>query len=167
MTGLSPEMLDSLFARETGEVYVQLLTIEQSDLDAPLRVCGDPKEVLSNAARGIISNGLEYVYFPFEFVPPGESDEQFSLATLRIDGTTREILFAVRQMRGPAEITVQLVRASEPDVVEMLLPPLTLRNIVAVDTIEGQLYSDQYDTEPFPEGRFSPSSFPGLFPGTE
>lgn len=168
MRQLSDTLKEEIFARESGAVEITLLTIEQAELEEPIRCATDGPMVLSSGHRGVVSNGQEYVHFPFEPILPGESADQFPTARLKIDNVSREILLAVRRMSGPADITFSVCLASNPDLIEISVSGLRLRNVTAdAMTVEGELTPEQFEYEAFPVGRFTPAHFPGLFPGAE
>lgn len=167
---LSVTARGAVFAPETDEVFILLLTISHADLSAPIRVTPDQKEVLPIASalnpdtRGVISRGQEFIGFPFEITLPNEDEDQSPRAQLRIDNVSREIVRAVRSIRSPADVTVEIVLASEPDTVETALEGFQMRSVTYnALTVEGDLTVEQFDLEPYPSRRMTPSNYPGLF----
>jgi hypothetical protein len=141
-----------------------LLTIEHNTLNEPIRVASDAKEDLSSGVRGVKSNGNEFVHLPFDLVLPDQDEGQLPRAKLRIDNVNREIVKAIRQTDTPAEITIQIVLSSDTDLVEVEITKFELTDIVAdALTVEGELTTKQFDREPYPAARFTPSGFPALF----
>lgn len=146
-------------AQQTGEVLVALVTITHSTIvGGPLRFVQDLQD--------LTSNGNVYTAFPFQIRLPVDSDEGVIKVLLTIDNIDRSIAQAIRTMppSSPPEVQVDLVIASQPDTVELSLPGMTLRNITGdAFRIEGELFMDEDDLLPYPEGLFTPQSFPGLF----
>lgn len=160
----SSSMKEEVFGQTTGEVYATLITLDHDDLDEPLRLASDLKDTLSNGSKGIISQTREFIFFPFELIPPGEDGERVPTGKLRMDNVSREIILAVREISSPVDVTIEIVRVSDPDTIEVLISGFQLRNIRGdALTVEGELSTTQFDLEPFPSGRFTASSFPGLF----
>lgn len=146
-------------AQETGEVLLALVSIEHdSIIGGPLRFVQDLQD--------LTSNGNTYTAFPFEVQLPPESDDAPAKVLLKIDTIDRQIAQTIRSISpaSPPTVTVALVVASQPDTVEISMSEMTLRNVSGdAFTITGELFMDEDDLLPFPEGIFSPGSFPGVF----
>jgi len=146
----------ALYAPESEEVFLVLLTIDHDSLSQPIRVV--------NNLEPITSRGEEYVAFPFAPILPFDKEEAPPQAQLAIDNVSREIGQAVRQMTGPARVTLEVIMASAPDTVEMTWSSFLLRNVVFdVAAVQGQLMVEDLTREPYPARRFNPGSFPGIF----
>lgn len=148
-------------AQETGEVLLALVTITHSTIvGGPLRFVQD--------LQNITSNGNVYTAFPFQITLPSDADEGPAKVMLVIDNIDRQIAQTIRAIppSSPPTVTVELVVASQPNTVEISMPGLTLRNVTGdAFQIAGELHADEEDLIPFPEGQFTPTSFPGLFRG--
>lgn len=147
----------ALFAQQTGEVLLWLLTLDHPDFAAPIRVCND--------ARDVESRGEVYHRFPFEISIEGDGGgKSRPRAVLRICNVDRQIVEAVRSVQTAISVTVELARESEPDVIEAGPMEFALRE-VAYDAVvvEGELRYEEVLSEPFPAATFSPSRFPALF----
>lgn len=155
----------ALYAPETDQVFTTLIEIDHDDLAQPVRVASDWLEELPSAGvKGVISNGVEYIAFPFEFILPDQNETQISRAKLKIDNVSREIMVSALQITSPATVNIKMVLSSDPDVVELDLSGFKLSDLTAnAFAIEGDLIITTYDLEPFPSGRFDPSRFAGLF----
>lgn len=145
-----------MFAQETGEVFVLLVTIAHADMPAPIRVC--------NAGATVTSGGQDFVHFPFEIDLPRESEDAPPTVTLRICNVDRQIVEAVRTYAGEITVTVNLVLASSPDTVEAGPFEFTMREAhYDALVVEGTLAFQDVLNEPYPADSFTPSRFPGLF----
>lgn len=155
----SPVFKAAAHAQETGESLQALITITHASIiGGPLRFVQD--------LQPMTSRGNVYTAFPFEIRLPADTDEGVAKVLLTIDNVDRSIAAAIRGMSptSPPTVTVDLVMASQPDIVEISIPDLTLRNVSGdAYTIEGELRMDEEDLTPFPEGSFTPQHFPGLF----
>lgn len=153
---LSTAARRALFASETDEAFLILLTFEHADLPAPLRVTSD--------AVNTVSRGDVFVAFPFDISLPDDDDGKSPRARLAIDNVDRQIVQAVRGLATASLITMEIVRAAATEKVEARFSDFRLTNI-EYDThlIRGDLTVEDFTSEPFPASIFSPGLFPGLF----
>ena len=152
----STEFRRSAFAQETDEVWLILLTLSHPDLTDDIRVVHNPETITSRSQ--------DYIGFAFELSLPSDTEDQAPVAELRIDNVSREIAEAIRSIASAPTVTIEIVRAADPDTVELSLTGFTLSNVRwDALTISGRLVLDDIAIEPYPVGAFSPASFPGLF----
>lgn len=153
---LSSLAKQALFAQETGEVFLALLTISHPELLQPLRFV--------NNTQAIVSRGQNYTAWPFEIVLPGDQEAKPPVMTLKIDNVDREIVKTIRALTTPPTITLEIILASQPDTVEASFTGFTLRNTnYDALVVEGELRLEETISEPFPAGTFNPNTTPGLF----
>lgn len=146
-------------AQETGEVLLAIIEITHSTIiGGPLRLVQDVKPM--------VSQGNVYTAFPFRIVLPNDDEQGTPRVKLVIDAVDQTIMTTLRSM-APTEspsITVKLVLASQPDVVEMQMTGMLLRSLTGTaERIEGELFMDEEDLLRFPEGSYTPFEFPGIF----
>lgn len=153
---LSAKATAALFAQETAEVFLVLLTVEHQDLAEPIRVV--------NNTEDITSRGHLFVGWPFEVTLPDSDPQQVSRATLRIDNVDRQITAAIRGLTSSPTLTFEVIMASTPDVVEVSFGNMQLES-VQYDALEisGELTYENVLIEPYPGDSFTPQNFPGLF----
>jgi Domain of unknown function (DUF1833) len=146
-------------SQESGQVLLALIEISHSTIiGGPLRLVQDVKP--------IVSAGNVYTAFPFQIVLPDDNEQATPRVKLIIDAVDQSIMTAIRTMPPgePPTITVSIVLASQPDVVEMSMTGMVLRTVMGTqDRIEGELLIDEEDLLRFPEGSFTPFDFPGMF----
>ncbi|MFQ5776363.1 MAG: DUF1833 family protein [Kiloniellaceae bacterium] len=153
---LSTTARQALFAQETGEAFIILLTIDHPNLAAPIRVAGDGLDV--------ISRGDTFVAMPFDLSLPEQTEDRPPRARLAIDNVSRDIVKAVRSISSPATVLIEIVLASDPNTVEASLPDFILRDVrYDALVVEGDLDLEDFAAEPYPAAIFSPANFPGLF----
>ena len=146
----------SAFSPEVDDIWIILLTITHANLSDSIRV--------ANNLEPIISNSATYNACPFDIKLPNDLDEGVPGATLRINNVSQDVVIAVREIDTPAIVNIQIVLASNPDLVEIEYLGLELRNVRGdAGSIEGVLGYDDLLLEAFPIGSFGPSYFPGLF----
>jgi hypothetical protein len=147
----------AVFAPESGEAFIILLTIEHPDIaDGPIR--------LARNMVDIVSGGNTYLACPFEVDLPDQREDQLSRVTLRVDNVDRRIVLAVRQIATPPTVTLEVVLGSSPNTVEAGPFVFTLREVdYNALVVEGQLMFEDVLNERYPAHTFSPTFFPGLF----
>lgn len=165
MTEVSDEFKVEFYSQETDNVFIVLLTFSSSELLADIRIASDPMELLPIAnVDGVVSNGEEYLFAPFEIRLPRDDKTGAISAKLTIDNIDQSIIATLRSVTEPVNLTIQVVLSNDPDNVEKSYSGFTLDDVqYDALTIEGTLTMDYWDIEPFPSGRFTPSGFPGLF----
>ncbi len=166
---LSEAFKAAAYAQETGKVVVSLLTITHDDLEETLRASSDATERVEGSGAGqpvygTVSRGETYYYIPHQMRLPTEQDRSTPTAQIVLDNVGRELVQLVRSTDTPAQVTIEIVLADDPDTVEVTFPTLDL---VGVSYEAGRmtldLSVDHLSAEPFPAGSFDPSGFRGLF----
>ena len=140
----------------SAAAWLVLVTIDHADLPAPFRLTSDGVDTTSQ--------GYMFSALPFEVVLPDDAEARAPRAQLRIDNTSLEVIAALRGLVDPLGVTLQIVRASAPDVIEREWTGLEWRaSTYDVGFISGTLGVDDMAAEEFPyqtfDGRFS-----GLWP---
>lgn len=132
-----------------------LLEIDHEDLAAPI--------LIVNNKENIMSNGDEYIGFPFEIILPDSKDDAPPTSKLRINNVSREIGQTIRTISSPPDITIKIIRQETPDVIEAEFSGMSLSH-VSYDalSVEGDLEFEDLTREPFPAFSFNPSNFRGI-----
>jgi len=153
---ISPQARQALFHSETSDRFIVLITISHPSISTPIRVCSNSQD--------IISRGQAYYAYPFQLQLPDSTSDQPPKAQLQIDNVTPEIINALRTITTSPTITFEIVRAENLNVVEVSMPNFIL-NSIQYDAliITGDISVEQYITEPYPAGSYTPGRFPGLF----
>jgi len=153
---VSATLKSALFAQETGEIFIILLTLSNSEMAFPIRVCSDNVNLLS---RGEI-----FIPYPFDLQLPLDDPDNPPSAKIVIDNVDRAIIRSLRTLTTPLTVLIEIVRAGALDTVEVALPNFQMRNIsYDAITIEGVLSLEFLLQEPFPAAIFDPGRFPGGF----
>lgn len=146
----------AVFAQETKEVILLLLTLSHPDLVTPIRVVND--------FQPITSQGWTYAAFPFEITLPWQKEDQIPTMSLKIDNVDRQIVTAVRNLQGLIDAELRVVLASQPDTVELTFEGFQMKQVTYnALTVEGDLRLEELEREPFPQHAFTPALFPGAF----
>jgi hypothetical protein len=165
MRSLSEDFRKAINSQSTGEVVIVLLTITHPNFSEDIRVCSDPYETLPIAGvKGVVSQGLEYVYLPFSIQLPTQDDTNTPRASLSIDNIDRRIVAAARQASSKLSVKIEIVLSSDVDNPEISVDNFKLQNVTFdAFAVNGELSMDYYDLEPFPYARLTPTYFPGAF----
>ncbi|MGE0256924.1 MAG: DUF1833 family protein [Alphaproteobacteria bacterium] len=147
----------AVFASQTGEAFILLVTIDHPSLATPLRVTSD--------GVATVSNGETFERYPFRVELVEDSEDALPRMRLSIDNVDREIVQALRDAGSEAPtVTVQLVLGSDPDTIEAEFPDFRLgQGDWDVTTVDGELTLDDLTALPYPFLTYTPSRFPGLF----
>lgn len=164
--GVNEDFYSAIHARSTDEVFLFLITIDHEDLAQPIYIANDTRDDLSNGQKGVISNSIEFVYLPFQFILPTLEKDSIPKAKISIDNISREIVASIINIINPPEVRIQVALSSDPDIIEYDLEGFKLASVTYdALTIEGDLTVEQFFNEPYPSVKFTPSRFPGLFRG--
>jgi hypothetical protein len=151
----SNTLISAVNSAQTEEVFLVLLVIDHPQLTVPVR--------LVNNTEDIVSNGETYIGFPFDIRLFNE-DDQTPRAQIRVQNVDRRIGEVVRSLRSSASISVSVVLASDPDVIELDWIQAELRDVEGdAIAVTGRISGQDYTTEPWPFRRATSDLLPGLF----
>ena len=152
---LSSTVLAAIYSQETDKIFLHLLTIDHPDLAVPVR--------LVNNTEDIVSRRKTYTAFPFQIVIPPEVEGELPSVQLVVDNVSQLLIADLRRISSPPTVDLEVIVADDPDIVEASFN-FTLK---AIDydqfAVVSQLAYEDILTEPFPEKRFTPTIFPGMF----
>lgn len=153
---MSSPALAAIYAQETAEVFLQLLTITHGSLASPVRLVNNP--------AAVTSRGQVYSPFPFLMRFHADQDSEIPNAELQTDNVSQELFVSLATITGQATVTAEIVLASSPDTVEY--GPMTYKLIgytgdAAQLTL--RLAYEPLTSEPYPAGIFNPVDWPAIF----
>lgn len=153
---LSTTAKQAIFAQQTSEVFLLLLTINHADLASPIYVVNNTEDV--------VSNGNTFQAIPFRFQLPGEDGESLSQVTLTIDNVSKLLVTGVRSISTPLDLKLQVVLNSDPDTVEAGDFDMKIRD-VSYNALQmsGRCNFNDLLNEPYPAHTYNPVDYPGLF----
>lgn len=163
----------AMYQQQTDEVLLALIVIAHDDLASPIRVCSNVEDITQGGIvyddEGVVTtdagtvtdgSGDTYTAFPFEVELPDPE----GLAILSICNVDRQIVEAIRTIDSPPTVTLSLVLADSPDVVEAGPFEFELTDVTYDALIvSGTLSFDHFLDEIWPGDRFTPGQFAGLF----
>lgn len=157
---------EAIFAQETGEQPLVLITLSHPSFTIPLRLCTSPVERFSVVPLryGVTSRGNQYTFVPMSLVLPDDSGDKAPTARLVTDNDDREIVKVIRSLSTVPTGTLEVVLASSPDLVEAQFPDFDVKDIhYDAETVSLEFSMTSLEDEPYPAHTFNPAYFPGLF----
>lgn len=155
---LTPELIAQLFAQDSGDPFLTLLTLNHPSYVEPIR--------LVNNTEAIVSRGNTFQPFSFNFTLPKDDGETIKEITIDFDNVSLELIQIIRSTVGSSNITVKLemILASLPNVVQSEIEELEIlsvnynRFIVSCKLGLGDFLNVQLTSE-----KYTPKNFRGLF----
>lgn len=174
LASMSPEALRSLFSPDSDSTLIALLTITYGyDGLTPLqiRLADNYTERLSNLTTddevfyGVTSRNTEYIFLPFSLTLPQEQEDQAPSCSLELYDVTQYLTEIIReQFEIVPRVKLELVLSKTPNTVEVSFDDFYVTNIsYNKNTVTLSLEMIDFSKEAFPQHRFVPQYFPGLF----
>ncbi len=153
---MTAALTSSAFDDETVDVWLVLLRLDHDDLAQPILVVNNNEDITSGSDT--------YTAFPFDIQLPDDVEDSPPRARLQIDNVSREIAQSIRLLTGPMSVLIEVVLASDPDVIERSWPDFILTDVKwDALKVSGDLSLENFVNEPYPAGSFTPGAFPGIF----
>jgi len=153
---VSDDFIAACNAQETADGLMVLVTITNSDLPEPI--------LLNTSGANVLSRGATFLACPMQVSISDDSPDRPPQAKLSLDNIDRRLVAAVRGIRSPLLVMLELVRLSEPNIVEAAFTDFEMKEVTYNTlTIEGTLTLEGLFSEPVIGFSFAPSYFPGLF----
>lgn len=145
----------ALFAQETDEALIVLITLNQPSWAQPLR--------LAQWDQDVTSRGNVYLGARVEVVLPEMGRDGVGPGKLALRVVTADLIALIRTINGPIEVTLEIVRAADPDTVELPAQVLEVAEIPwTMNEIEMPLVFADLATQRYPADIMGPAIFPGL-----
>lgn len=159
-------------APHSAAIEMALILIEHPELEAPIRLSTDNTERLStdplmygtrSSWRGSNPVTEPFLWIIASSVLPGDAEDAPASAQIALENLDAEMVQLVRSFTDPATISLAVVLAETPDLIEAEWTGLQL---VSADITAGEIVlsisRDEVELEPFPPGRMTRLNFPGL-----
>lgn len=160
-------------AGSTAEIRVVLVEITHPDLPEPIRLSTDNTERLSvdplyygtrSTWRGANPSTEPYLWVIASTLLPSDKEDVPAGGTLILENLDREMVRLVRSYTDMATISMAVVLASSPDLLEA---EYTGMEILSADIDAGEIVltfsREEIEMEPFPKDRMTRNNNPGLF----
>lgn len=153
---LSNALKAQLYANESTDPFLQLVTLNHESFSTPIYLVDNSEE--------IVSNGNTFLPFPMKIILPQDDSEVDKQVRISFDNVSRFLVDELRSITTPIDVKIEMVLASNPDIVEVKLEELQLRNIsMTLQQIEGTLVLDDFLRTELTSEKYTPTNFPGLF----
>jgi|SRR5262245_17190406 len=153
----TPRTVREIALRESGEAYLLMATITHPEIpDGVLRVV--------NNTEPIVSRGETFEARGFLWALPEDADDaggEIDFGWDNIDQATTDWL---RSITTPPDIVIEVIGASDPDVVELAVGDLQLRGAsIDASRVMGKLMHEDVMNYRYPADIYSPEEWPGLY----
>lgn len=151
---LSAPAIDALLAQSTGQAFVLLVTFTHAV--ETFRCCMNTEM--------ITSRGQQFTPTFFQFRLPETSDKAPQGCEISVDNVDQRMVDILRRITTPIKVLIELVLASQPDVVELAIGDLVLREVSwNIHQISGKLMVEDMLNSAFPGHIYEPRTFQGIF----
>lgn len=152
---VSSQFRENAYNQTDTDGILVLITIDHTDLTSPIRIV--------NNNESIVSNGNTFEPVAIKVTLPSEIEGQISNAKLSIDAVDRTIIYAVRSISSAPDITLEIVKISDYDTIEVSYD-FQLRNInVKGSRVDGDLIFQTYTREKISSLEYTTVNTPGLY----
>lgn len=152
---LSPELLQQMYAQESGDPFLALLTLTHSNFSTI--------RLVNNGVK-IVSRGHTFDPYDFSLTLPPDDGDTAKTAQIEIDNTTLEFIDEIRSSTTPISVKIELILASIPDAVQYELPDMKINTVTySTKTITATLSLDGFLQAAMNAEKYTPSNYPGLF----
>lgn len=156
---LSTNAVKEINLLNSSEAWLWLMTItDVSDPENPVI------QLFVNNNVPVVSRLKTYIPFAFAVDMFIDDGDRIPTMGLTVDNVTRELIDEIRLITSPLQVDLELVAASNPDLVEISVPRMTLRDISYTGlSLTGTLMLDDVLNQRFPAERVDPQQYGGLF----
>lgn len=153
---LSSRMLAAMHAQHTDEVILPLVKLTQDGWQDSIRLVPNTEP--------ITHQGEVYAPLAFDVTLPTEEAEGTPVVSWTADNTDLRMIEALRSVTGVVKARIVWVLASTPDVVELELNEVEMREAqYDASAVTGTMGVEPILDNRFGRKSFNPKSFPGLF----
>ena len=151
---LSNELKQELFAQESGDPFLALVTLTHTTFTARL----------VNNTVDVISRGDTYLAFPMKIRLPVDDGETARDFSIEFDNVSLDLITQLRSVTGDIGVKIELILASLPDVVQMSHTDLLLRSVsYNSQRVSARIVLDSFLAVEMTSERYTPSIYPGMF----
>lgn len=151
---ISAELRRELYKQESADPFLTLVTLSNPNFI----------HHLVNNVENITSRGNAYIAFPMNIrlpVDDGESSREFAID---FDNASLELISSLRNVSGNIGVTIEMILASMPDVVQIGFSDLLVSSITYNATkISARIIMDNFLSVAMTSERYTPTLYPGLF----
>lgn len=151
---ISNEVKAQLFAQESGDPFLTLVTFQNDDFVVRL----------VNNSKDITSRGNIFTAFPMTIRLPVDDGQTTRDFQIQMDNASLLMIENLRSVTGKVNVTIEMILASMPDVPQIAFEDLSLSSITySSQQITATIIFDNFMSIEMTSERYMPTNFPGLF----
>jgi len=152
---LSPELLRQLYAQESDDPLLLLVTLTHESF-SPI--------YLVNNVESIVSNGKTFEAFPMIIRLSADDGENQKEVQISFDNVGLDLIDEIRTVVTPISVSIDMVLASDPDSIQTSIGDLKMRSVIySASRITAKLYYDSFLNVELTSEKYTPDTFAGLF----
>lgn len=152
---LSPALLAQLYAQESNDPFLTLITLSHPTF-SDIR--------LVNNQEAIVSRGETYIPFPMRIRLPADDGESARYFVIDFDNVGLELIEEIRSVTDSIGIKLEMILASIPDDVQIVQEDLKIQSLsYTASKITATVVLDNFLNTQMTSEKYTPTNFPGLF----
>ena len=156
MRSLSNNLLAQLYSQNSDDPFLTLIELDHATFGSTIR--------LVNNTQDIVSRTNTYTAFPVSITLPADDGKTLRSANITFDNVSLELIDEFRGITDPIDAKLEMVLASDPDVVEIELAELKISNIsYNAQSVSAELFLDDFLNTELSSEKYTPTNFSGLF----
>lgn len=153
---LSPELIAQLFAQESDDPFLTLVTLSHPSFLEDIR--------LVNNTVAIVSRDMIFKPFPMRIRFPVDDGETVRDFSIDFDNVSLDLIAGIRTVTDPINVKIEMILASMPNVVQVEQAELKIATIqYNKNTVSAKIILDNFLNTEMTSERYGPSNFPGLY----
>lgn len=153
---LSPELLAQLFAQESNDPFLILVTLSHANFADDIR--------LVNNTVNITSRGNVFQAFPMNIRLPIDDGESARNFVIEFDNVSLTLIEEIRTNTTPIGVKIEMILASLPNAVQMSQEELIIQSVsYNKSKVVATIVLDNFLNTEMTSEKYTPSVFPGLF----
>ena len=151
---LTAELKSQIFKQESEDPFLNLVTL----------TAGSNVFRLVDNTEDVISRGETYLAFPMKVRMPTDDGESIRDMSFDFDNSSLLLIRALRSVTDPMSCKLEMVLASNPDIVQSSIEELQVRSIVYnKNKISAKVVLDNFLAVALTSEKYTPSTYPGIF----
>lgn len=151
---VSSEMKAQMFGQNSDDPFLTLVTLQGQTFTARL----------VNNSVDITSRGNTFTAFPMKITLPVDDGQTARSFAIEFDNASLLLINSLRSVTGTIGVTIEMVLASMPDVVQFSFEDLIVTSVnYNASKISATIMMDNFLAVEMTSERYTPSGYPGLF----
>lgn len=153
---LSPELLAQLYAQESEDPFLTLVTLSHVSFASDIR--------LVNNTKDITSRGLLFQAFPMSIRFPVDDGETARDFVIDFDNVNLDLIEEIRTVTTQIGVKLEMILASIPDEVQIVQDELKIASVsYTAQRVTARIILDSFLNVEMTSEKYGPTNFPGLF----